>query len=88
MADRDPRTTDQERVEPFQPEPSLREGRIRPWVKWVAGTVVVFVVVFVLYALNAPGPEPQAGSSPQPATTSSAPAPSATTGSSPNSPNK
>ena len=82
MAERDPHATDKTPpVEPFQPDPYLRQGRLGPWAKSVVGVVVLFIVVFVLYGLNASGPEPQAGSSPQPAAASSSPAPSATTGS-------
>jgi len=68
-------------VEPFQPDPYLREGPVRPWAKWAAGIAVVFVVIFVLAVLNAPGPEPQVGGTVQKSAGSSAPAPSATTGS-------
>jgi hypothetical protein len=82
MAERDPHATDQTPVvEPVQPDPYLWEGRLGPWAKWAVGVIVVFVVVFVLVALNAPGPEPQTGGTPQSATTSSSPGPSATTGS-------
>jgi len=84
MAERDIRdhaTNDEPIVEPLQPDPYLREGPVRPWAKWAVGVFVVCLVVFVLYALNAPGPEPQVGGAVQRSTTSSAPAPSATTGS-------
>jgi hypothetical protein len=86
MAERDTHARHEEPVvEPLQPDPYLREGRLGPWARWAIGVIVVCLVVFVLYALNTPGPEPQAGSRPQPATTSSTPAPSATTGSGANS---
>jgi len=82
MAEPDPHATEQPPVvEPVQPDPYLWEGRLGPWAKWAVGVIVVCLVVFVLWALNTPAPQPQAGTSPQPATTSSAPAPSATTGS-------
>ncbi len=55
---------------PLQPDPSLRPRPVRAWAKWAVGIAVVFLVVFVLYALNAPGPEPQVAASPQPATSS------------------
>jgi hypothetical protein len=67
--------------EPLQPDPYLREGPVRPWTKWVVGIFVVCLVVFVLYALNASGPEPQPGGAVQHITSSPGPAPSATTGS-------
>jgi hypothetical protein len=84
MAERDPLPADEQPVvEPFQPDPYLWEGRLGAWAKWLVGVIVVFVVVFVLVALNSSGPEPQAGSRPQPATTSSSQTPSSQTPSSP-----
>jgi len=75
MAERDTRATGEAPVvEPVQPDPYLWEGRLRPWAKWAVGVIVLLLVVFVLFALNAPGPEPKAGNTPQPATTSSSPA--------------
>jgi hypothetical protein len=68
-------------VEPPRPDPSLRRRPVRAWARWLVGIAVVFLVIFVLYALNAPAPEPQVAGSPQPAAGSSTPAPSATTGS-------
>lgn len=78
---RDHATNEAPIVEPFQPDPYLRQGRVRPWAKWAVGIFVVCLVVFVLFALNAPGPEPQVGGAVQHTTSSSAPAPSGTTGS-------
>lgn len=79
MADHAP--DDGQIVEPISPDPALRQGRVHSWANWVVGVFVVCLVVFVLYALNAPGPEPQAGGAAQKSTTTAAPGPSATTGS-------
>jgi hypothetical protein len=82
MAERDAHATNETPVvEPVQPDPYLWEGGLGPWAKWAVGAIVVCLVVFVLWALNMPAPEPQAGNSPQAATSSPAPAPSAATGS-------
>ena len=63
--------------EPLQPDPYLREGPVSTWAKWAAAVAVAIIVCVVLYGLNAPGPEPQAGTSVQ----STAPSSGATTGS-------
>jgi hypothetical protein len=73
------RTDEAPIAEPFEPDPYLWEGPVRPWAKWAVAIAVAFVVCVVIYGLNAPGPEPRAGGAVQSAAGSSAPASSAAT---------
>ena len=64
-------------TEPLQPDPYLREGPVSAWAKWTAAIAVAMIVCVVIYGLNAPGPQPQVGTSVQ----SAPPSSGATTGS-------